>query len=350
MKFGLRTPSPTKSFKARTTGRMKRAAKSSYNPTYGMKGAGLLKSPKKSVYNKVYNKTTASILDLPKSKHSKHVDPAFDDYVPNIEMDIGYYLPFQNPPQIEEHVLMPYKSSYDNAITKKAEIEGQITDISLKIVGALFGIIIMSAFLVYNHFDFWELIVDFALIFTIFSNVPKYFVLRNTRKTLKELIEIDSKNLEDVENIHTLFSLYETLRDDIIDYDSSTSSLKNKLHKALTIKENTIKYNKLFGNLNLKAINALSAANDVEYSKNYFNHWEEKFNSDEHVINLILDEYKQNLENIEKSTNKNMLTKNINLFVNEIKPLKPLISNSTIEKLNNIIDELEKKTERELNS
>lgn len=350
MKFGIRTPGPTKSFKARTTGRIKRAAKSSYNPIYGMKGAGLLKNPKKSVYNKVYNKTTASILDLPKNKYSKHVDPVFDDYAPNIEMDIEYSLPFQNPPQIEEHVFMPYRNSYDNAITKKAKIEGQITDMSLKIVGALFGIIIMSAFLIYNHFDFWELIVDFVLIFTIFSNVPKYFVLRNTRKTLKELIEIDNKNLEDVENIHTLFFLYETLRDDIIDYGNSPSSLENKLHKALAIKENTIKYNKLFGNLNLKVINTLSVANDVEYSKNYFNHWEEEFNSDEHIINLILDEYKQNLENIEKSTNKNMLSKNINLLVNEIKPLKPLISNSIIEKLNNIIDELEKKTERELNS
>jgi hypothetical protein len=353
MKFGMRTPNPTKSFKARTTGRIKRAAKSSYNPTYGMKGSGLLKNPKKSVYNKVYNKTTASIFDLPKNKRgkqNKYIDATFDDYTPNIEMDTEYPLPFQNPPQIEEQTFMPFRISYDDATTKKAEVEGQITDVSLKIFGALLGIIILSAFLIYNHFDLWELIVVFALIFTIFSNAPKYFALRSTKSTLKELIKLDNENLEDIENIHTIYTLYETLKDDIISYSETNLSLKEKLHKALSIRENAAQYNELFDTLNLDAINVLSISNDIEYSKNYFNHWEEVFNSDEYILNQIFNEYDQYLENIEKSTNKNMLSKNINLFVDEIKPLKPLMSNSTIKKLNNVINELEEKIERELNS
>lgn len=64
MKIGLRKPSFKKSFKARTTGRVKRSIKSSINPLYGKKGIGLITNPKKAIYNKVYNKTSFSIFDL----------------------------------------------------------------------------------------------------------------------------------------------------------------------------------------------------------------------------------------------------------------------------------------------
>ena len=64
MKFGLRTPSLKRSFKARTTGRAKRAVKKALIPGYGKKGMGWLKKPKKAAYNKVYNKTSFSIWDL----------------------------------------------------------------------------------------------------------------------------------------------------------------------------------------------------------------------------------------------------------------------------------------------
>ena len=47
MKFGLRTPSLKRSFKARTTGRAKRAVKKALIPGYGKKGMGWLKNPKK---------------------------------------------------------------------------------------------------------------------------------------------------------------------------------------------------------------------------------------------------------------------------------------------------------------
>ena len=49
MKFGFRTPSLKKSFKARTTGRAKRAVKKSLIPGYGKKGMGWIKNPKKVV-------------------------------------------------------------------------------------------------------------------------------------------------------------------------------------------------------------------------------------------------------------------------------------------------------------
>jgi len=66
MKFGFRTPNLKKSFKARTTGRIKRSAKKAINPFYGKKGMGYITNPKKAVYNKVYNKTTFGINDIVK--------------------------------------------------------------------------------------------------------------------------------------------------------------------------------------------------------------------------------------------------------------------------------------------
>lgn len=64
MKYVLRKPSVKKSFKARTTGKAKRAVKKAIIPGYGKKGMGWIKNPKKAAYNKVYNKTTFSIWDI----------------------------------------------------------------------------------------------------------------------------------------------------------------------------------------------------------------------------------------------------------------------------------------------
>ena len=64
MKFGMRKPSWKKSFKARTTGKAKRAIKRALIPGYGKKGMGWIKNPKKAAYNKVYRKTSFSIWDL----------------------------------------------------------------------------------------------------------------------------------------------------------------------------------------------------------------------------------------------------------------------------------------------
>ena len=71
MKYGVRKPSIKRSIKARTTGRLKRAVKSSINPLYGKKGMGYINNPKKAVYNKVYNKTTIGVNDIIKSSGSK---------------------------------------------------------------------------------------------------------------------------------------------------------------------------------------------------------------------------------------------------------------------------------------
>lgn len=61
MKFGFRIPSLTKSLKARTTGALKRKAKSTINPLYGQKGMGVL-HPERAIKNKIYKKTTIDPL------------------------------------------------------------------------------------------------------------------------------------------------------------------------------------------------------------------------------------------------------------------------------------------------
>ena len=57
MKFGFRIPSLKHSFKARITGRAKRAVNKALIPGYGQKGMGWAKNPQKATYSKVYNKT-----------------------------------------------------------------------------------------------------------------------------------------------------------------------------------------------------------------------------------------------------------------------------------------------------
>lgn len=64
MKVGVRKPSIKKSIKARTTGKAKRAIKSSINSLYGKKGMVWVNDPKKAAYSEVYNKTSLSIFDL----------------------------------------------------------------------------------------------------------------------------------------------------------------------------------------------------------------------------------------------------------------------------------------------
>ena len=64
MKFGMRKPSWKRSFKARTSGKAKRAIKRVLIPGYGKKGGGWIKNPRKAAYNKIYHKTTFSWKDL----------------------------------------------------------------------------------------------------------------------------------------------------------------------------------------------------------------------------------------------------------------------------------------------
>lgn len=64
MKIGFRTPNLKKSFKARTTGKLKRKIKKSINPFYGKKGTGFIKNPKRSVKNAVYHRTTFGLSDI----------------------------------------------------------------------------------------------------------------------------------------------------------------------------------------------------------------------------------------------------------------------------------------------
>lgn len=64
----FRKPSLKASFKARTTGRAKRAVKRAIIPGYGNKGTGFIKNPKRSMYNAVYHRTSIDTLKPIKNK------------------------------------------------------------------------------------------------------------------------------------------------------------------------------------------------------------------------------------------------------------------------------------------
>ena len=64
----FRKPSLKASFKARTTGRAKRAVKRAIIPGYGKKGTGFIKNPKRSMYNAVYHRTSIDTLKPIKNK------------------------------------------------------------------------------------------------------------------------------------------------------------------------------------------------------------------------------------------------------------------------------------------
>lgn len=88
MKFGVRTPSLKKSFKARTTGRVERSIKKSVIPGYGKKGMGWIKNPKKAAYNAVYHQTTIGIPDLVKKGTKKSAVPySFSENVKKSNLD-----------------------------------------------------------------------------------------------------------------------------------------------------------------------------------------------------------------------------------------------------------------------
>jgi hypothetical protein len=64
MRFGFRTPSIKRSFKARTTGYLKRTARRAVDPFYGTPGIGLIKDPGRAAYNKVYRGATYGVSDF----------------------------------------------------------------------------------------------------------------------------------------------------------------------------------------------------------------------------------------------------------------------------------------------
>ena len=73
MKYGFRTPNVKKRVSARTTGRLKRSAKSVI-PGYGAKGMGMVNDPSKSINNKIYHATTTGMDDIPTTTSTNSTD------------------------------------------------------------------------------------------------------------------------------------------------------------------------------------------------------------------------------------------------------------------------------------
>ena len=73
MKVGIRTPNPKKILKAKTTGRVERAVKSSVNPVYGKAGVGYLRDPERAIKNKIYHAVTFDPLKNVKKEAKKSI-------------------------------------------------------------------------------------------------------------------------------------------------------------------------------------------------------------------------------------------------------------------------------------
>lgn len=119
MKIGIRTPSLKKSLKARTTGRLKRAVKKTYNPLYGKKGMGLATDPKKAIYNKVYEKVTVDSLEnLKTNKINKKTNNEEKELLINIQKQLNLTNQ-QNKPKQKKY---PTKEELLNTIPKEKQV------------------------------------------------------------------------------------------------------------------------------------------------------------------------------------------------------------------------------------
>lgn len=124
MKFGMRKPSIKKSFKARTTGKIKRQAKSAINPIYGKKGVGFVKNPSKSVKNSIYHKTTFSIFDLFKShKKSTNNSTCKNDTKQTVTLNDVDKMSSTQKTQLYHTIQTQYSTFYNEYYTEMQKIE-----------------------------------------------------------------------------------------------------------------------------------------------------------------------------------------------------------------------------------
>ena len=115
MKFGIRTPNLKTSFKARTTGKLKRKVKKTLNPLYGKKGMGLATNPKKSIYNKVYEKVTIDSLENFKTdKTNKKTKSEEKELLVNIQKQLNL---------TNQQKRYPTKEELLNAIPKEKQVK-----------------------------------------------------------------------------------------------------------------------------------------------------------------------------------------------------------------------------------
>ena len=129
MKFGPRKPNFKKSFKARTTGKLKRQVKRAVVPGYGKKGTGWLKNPKKAAYNKVYNQTTFNVFDCfeaifspAKAKMKKEAKVKKNAAVEKEQLYLDYASAYLKKVQPLSERIVGYTNKFDSDSLNKQEL------------------------------------------------------------------------------------------------------------------------------------------------------------------------------------------------------------------------------------
>lgn len=379
MRFGPRIPSPTKSFKARTTGRIKKIARKSYNPYYGVKGAGWINNPTRATYNKIYNKTTTSVFKTSKKRkvNSNHSEIYFDDNIDyndkpmsteNLFTDPSYGETdgllssldlepivdvYQQEPEIKEFEFTPYRKSYNNSISDISECDKKIKKELVRI--PLFLLLTFISFAIQQlsvsqqtTFFGWIAFVSFiALCFYVYLtyiSIKNYYSIIQTKKILNHVIETCKNNLEDSSMTHKIYSIFEeTLLDIRACRNDELKSIEEKIIAFKKIRKNTKIYDTLFDSLDIKSINRAFKGNNIEYSKNYFDYWSSFFSPDDNIFYTVIDEYDNYFEKIKSSNTEEMLNSNIDVLTKKLASLTPLLNDNIVHKLDESINDAKEK-------
>ena len=164
MKIGIRKPSPTRSLRARTTGRLTRASRRAINPWYGKKGAGIINDPRRAVKNAIYSRTTASVGSLITNK--SNTKPIKDNQL-SLNCESAYV-------QDKEEINTPqYGSAQENA--------SYLPSLIFLGLGSSFLLLAVASFILIKYG-----VMVFALIFAVVFVTPSLISLTTIIKTNKE--------------------------------------------------------------------------------------------------------------------------------------------------------------------
>ena len=299
MKIGVRKPSIKKSFKARTTGKAKRAIKKAVIPGYGKKGTGWIKDPKRAAYNKVYNKTTVSAKSLvtPSTKKKTTSNKStYNSYSTNTRSNTNntYNSYSTNARSNTNSTSNTYSTSSvgssstshitlinDNGKIKKCKIGYSWTNMFLGFLVPIARLDFKNFIIQYIAFMLCGRIsptLSFFFLVIMAGFYNKIYIKDLVRKGYKPYSDEDNTLLDKILNNKTAISHAFEISNDFLEYEdlymNEDSNIENILETS-TIEDNSVNYaditnnesNKKVGPFNSKKYTNLIEQKDDLYSK-----------------------------------------------------------------------------------
>lgn len=323
MKIGVRKPSIKKSFKARTTGKAKRAIKKAVIPGYGKKGTGWIKDPKRAAYNKVYNKTTVSAKSLvtPSTKKKTTSNKStYNSYSTNTRSNTNntYNSYSTNARSNTNSTSNTYSTSSvgssstshitlinDNGKIKKCKIGYSWTNMFLGFLVPIARLDFKNFIIQYIAFMLCGRIsptLSFFFLVIMAGFYNKIYIKDLVRKGYKPYSDEDNTLLDKILNNKTAISHAFEISNDFLEYEdlymNEDSNIENILETS-TIEDNSVNYaditnnesNKKVGPFNSKKYTNLIEQKDDLYSKiqNMNYGMEENIKKYKSVLNRLLE-------------------------------------------------------------